>query len=69
MEPNAEVIDEVLPLLVNGFTMGMDDVVEDFCGPRSAVADGPLTRVVRRCSKLEHESLSNCVTLVVDALA
>lgn len=35
----------------------------------STVAEGPRTRVVNFCNKLEQESLSSCVTLVVDALA
>lgn len=33
---------------------------------RSVVADGPRTLVASLCNKLEHESVSICVTLVVE---
>lgn len=51
--------DEVLVLLADG-DMVPDDVDE------STAAEGPRTRVVNRCSRLEQESVNICVTLIVE---
>lgn len=51
--------DEVLVLLADG-DMVPADVDE------STAAEGPRTRVVNRCSRLEQESVNICVTLIVE---